>query len=487
VSVAQLDVALDRPLPQSPDAERAAIGSVLLNAHAFYRVIGIVGAEDFFRDAHRTIFSTICRIAEESREIDELTVKEELAKHGLLEQVGGFGYITSLTLGIPDIANVEHYARIVKEKSTLRQLILMGNSVMRAALDMPGEPAGVLAIAEKSLYQIAEGSTERSFVQLDRITRGAMSAIEQMQHAGKLITGVPTGYDRFNEFTSGFQSQDLVIIAARPSMGKTSFMMNIAEAIGIPRADGRPQPPAQRLYAVGVFSLEMSKEQIGLRLLSSNAGVSNHLIRGGMLSERNWRALAEASTRLAKAAIFIDDTPGIDVMELRAKARRLRMEKSLDIIAVDYLQLMSVKGRTESRNQEISQISRGLKAVAKELNVPLIALSQLSRRPEQRTGDHRPQLSDLRESGAIEQDADLVAFIYRDEVYNRDTEEKGIAEIIIAKQRNGPIGDFKLVFRNDITKFFNYEPSPDYMPDHPIGGAADVVYPVTREQQGSLR
>jgi replicative DNA helicase len=206
-----------------------------------------------------------------------------------------------------------------------------------------------------------------------------------------------------------------------------------------------------------------------------------------MLSERNWRALAEASTRLAKAAIFIDDTPGIDVMELRAKARRLRMEKSLDIIAVDYLQLMSVKGRTESRNQEISQISRGLKAVAKELNVPLIALSQLSRRPEQRTGDHRPQLSDLRESGAIEQDADLVAFIYRDEVYNRDTEEKGIAEIIIAKQRNGPIGDFKLVFRNDITKFFNYEPSPDYMPDHPIGGAADVVYPVTREQQGSLR
>jgi replicative DNA helicase len=248
-------------------------------------------------------------------------------------------------------------------------------------------------------------------------------------------------------------------------MGKTSFMMNIAEAIAIPTREGGPRAPSQRLYSVGVFSLEMSKEQIGLRMLSSESGVSNHLIRAGMLSERNWRDLAEASTRLAKAKIYVDDTPGIDVMELRAKARRLKMEVGLDMVMVDYLQLMSVKGRVESRNQEISQISRGLKGVAKELNLPLISLSQLSRRPEQRTGDHRPQLADLRESGSIEQDADLVAFIYRDEVYNRDTEEKGIAEIIIAKQRNGPIGDFKLVFRNDITKFFNYEPSPDFVPE----------------------
>ena len=248
-------------------------------------------------------------------------------------------------------------------------------------------------------------------------------------------------------------------------MGKTSFMMNIAEAIAIPTREGAPRAPSQRLYSVGVFSLEMSKEQIGLRMLSSESGVSNHLIRAGMLSERNWRDLAEASTRLAKAKIYVDDTPGIDVMELRAKARRLKMEVGLDVVMVDYLQLMAVKGRVESRNQEISQISRGLKAVAKELNLPLISLSQLSRRPEQRTGDHRPQLADLRESGSIEQDADLVAFIYRDEVYNKDTEEKGIAEIIIAKQRNGPIGDFKLVFRNDITKFFNYEPSPDFVPE----------------------
>jgi len=465
MSAVQLDTVLDRPLPQSPDAERAVLGSILINNNAFYRVIGLVDTEDFFRDAHRSIFATMRGLAEQSREIDLLTLKEELAKRSQLEQVGGSAYISSLSDGIPDVANVERYARIVKEKSMLRRLIVMGNSVMRAALDAPSEPADVLNIAEQSLYKIAEGSIDKGFVPLDRIIRKNMEAIEQLQHAGKLITGIPTGYDRFDEFTSGFQMQDLIIIAARPSMGKTSFMMNIAEAIAIPDKAGQARAPSHRLYSVAVFSLEMSKEQIGLRMLSSESGVGNHLIRGGLLSERNWRDLAEASTRLAKAKIFVDDTPGIDVMELRAKARRLKMEAGLDMVMVDYLQLMSVKGKVESRNQEISQISRGLKAVAKELNLPLISLSQLSRRPEQRTGDHRPQLADLRESGSIEQDADLVAFIYRDEVYNKDTEEKGIAEIIISKQRNGPIGDFKLVFRNDITKFFNYEPAPDFVPE----------------------
>jgi len=465
MTAVQLDTVLDRPLPQNPDAERAVLGSILINNNAFYRVVGLIDTEDFFKDAHRTIFATMRGLAEQSREIDTLTLKDELAKHAQLDQVGGAAYISSLSDGIPDIANVERYARIVKEKSMLRRLIVMGNSVMRAAFDAPNEPAEVLNIAEQSLYRIAEGSIDKGFVALDRITRKNMEAIEALQHAGKLITGIPTGYDRFDEFTSGFQAQDLIIIAARPSMGKTSFMMNIAEAIAIPNREGQARAPSQRMYSVGVFSLEMSKEQIGLRMLSSESGVSNHLIRAGMLSERNWRDLAEASTRLAKAKIYVDDSPGMDVMELRAKARRLKMEAGLDIVMVDYLQLMSVKGKVESRNQEISQISRGLKAIAKELNLPLISLSQLSRRPEQRTGDHRPQLADLRESGSIEQDADLVAFIYRDEVYNKDTEEKGIAEIIISKQRNGPIGDFKLVFRNDITKFFNYEPSPDFVPE----------------------
>jgi replicative DNA helicase len=465
MSAVQLDTVLDRPLPQSPDAERAVLGSILINNNAFYRVVGLVETEDFFKDAHRSIFATMRMLAEQSREIDLLTLKDELAKRAQLDPVGGSGYISSLIDGIPDVANVERYARIVKEKSMLRRLIVMGNSVMRAALDAPSEPTEVLSIAERSLYEIAEGSIDKGFVQIDRITRQNMAAIEQLQHAGKLITGIPTGYDRFNEFTSGFQPQELIILAARPSMGKTSFMMNVAEAIAIPDRTGGPRAPSQRLYSVGVFSLEMSKEQIGLRMLSSESGVSNQFIRGGLLSERNWRDLAEAASRLAKAKIYVDDSPGLDVMELRAKARRLKMETGLDLIMVDYLQLMSVKGKVESRNQEISQISRGLKAVAKELNVPLVSLSQLSRRPEQRTGDHRPQLADLRESGSIEQDADLVAFIYRDEVYNKETEEKGIAEIIIAKQRNGPIGDFKLVFRNDITKFFNYEPSPDFVPE----------------------
>jgi replicative DNA helicase len=464
MSVAQLEVSLDRQMPQSPDAERAVLGAILINNNAFYRIIGTIDTEDFFKDAHRTIFGTMRRMAERSQDIEPLTLKEELAKYAQLEQVGGVAYVTSLMDVVPDVANVERYAAIVKEKSMLRRLIVMGNSVMRAALDAPSEPGDVLNIAEKSLYEIAEGSTQKGFVSLDRITRMNMAAIEQIHaNPGRLVTGLPTGYDRFNEMTSGFQPGDLIILAARPSMGKTSFMMNMAESIALPGKDGQPRN-GDRLYSVGVFSLEMSKEQIGLRILSSESGVSNHLIRSGMLSERNWRELAEASARLAKGKIFIDDTPGMDPMEMRAKARRLKQEAGLDMIMVDYLQLMAIKGKIESRQQEVAQISRSLKAIAKELGVPLLSLSQLSRRSEQRTGDHRPQLSDLRESGSIEQDADLVAFIYRDEVYNKETEEKGIAEIIIAKQRNGPIGDFKLVFRNDITKFFNYEPQPDYSP-----------------------
>jgi len=464
MSVAQLDVALDRPLPQSPDAERAVLGSILINNHAFYRVIGTINTEDFFRDAHRTIFATMRRLAEQSREIDPLTLREELAKNAQLEQVGGSAYVASLVDGIPDIANVERYAHIVKEKSTLRRLIVMGNSVMRAALDAPTESSDVLALAEQSMYEIAEGAVEKGFVTIDRITRENMQVIEQLDRSGKMITGVPTGYDRLNEFTAGFQPADLIILAARPSMGKTTLMMNMAEQMAVPGHDGAPRT-SHRLHNVAVFSLEMSREQIGLRLLSSVSGVSMGLIRGGYLSERNWSDLGKAAALLSKGRIFIDDTPAIDIMSMRAKARRLRMEAGLDIVMIDYLQLMSVKGKVESRTQEVSQISRGLKLLAKELNVPVLSLSQLSRRPEQRgSGDHRPQLSDLRESGSIEQDADVVCFIYRDEVYNKDTEEKGIAEIIIGKQRNGPIGDFKLVFRNDITKFFNYEPTPDYAP-----------------------
>jgi replicative DNA helicase len=464
MSLAPVGISLDEPLPHNVDAERAVLGAIIINNNAFYRVIGTIDTESFFKDGHRKIFAAMRRLAEQSRPIDVITLREELVHSGDLQDAGGIAYLSSLIDVVPDIANVEWYAELVKEKATMRRLILMSNSVMRAATDSTNLPAEVLNLAEKSLYDIAEGSTDKGFVSLDRITRMNMAAIEQIHaNPGRLVTGLPTGYDRFNEMTSGFQPGDLIILAARPSMGKTSFMMNMAESIALPGKDGQPRN-GDRLYSVGVFSLEMSKEQIGLRILSSESGVSNHLIRSGMLSERNWRELAEASARLAKGKIFIDDTPGMDPMEMRAKARRLKQEAGLDMIMVDYLQLMAIKGKIESRQQEVAQISRSLKAIAKELGVPLLSLSQLSRRSEQRTGDHRPQLSDLRESGSIEQDADLVCFIYRDEVYNKETEEKGIAEIIIAKQRNGPIGDFKLVFRNDITKFFNYEPQPDYSP-----------------------
>ncbi len=458
-------------MPQSPDAEKAVLGACMINAHAFWRVITNIGREDFFGDANRIIFGRIKAMAEAGLPFDDtLAFKNELARHDELKKLRdnryeGIAYVSSLLDMVPDVANVETYAKIVKEVSTRRRLIIMGNATMRAGLDTTAEASDVLAQAEKALYQIAEGATDKGFVTLGTITRGNMQAIESMHaNAGRLVTGIPTGYDRFNEMTSGFQPQDVIILAARPAMGKSTLMMNIAESIALPGKDGQPRGGAERLYGVGVFSLEMSKEQLGLRVLSSESGVSNHLIRSGMLSERNWRDLADAASRLARGKIYIDDTPGMDPLELRAKARRLKMEAGLDMVMVDYLQLMSVKGRSESRQQEISQISRGLKAVAKELNLPLVALSQLSRRPEQRAGDHRPQLSDLRESGSIEQDADLVCFIYRDEVYDKETEDKGIAEIIIAKQRNGPIGDFKLVFRNDITKFFNYEPQPECMP-----------------------
>jgi len=464
MSLAPVSISLDEPLPHNVEAERAVLGAILINNHAFYRIIGTIDTESFFKDSHRKIFAAMRRLAEQSQPIDILTLRNDLDRQNHLKDVGGGAYLSSLMDVVPDIANVEWYAELVKETAMRRRLILMSNRVMNAATDNANHATEVLNLAEKSLYEIAENSVDKGFVSLDRITRTNMTAIEQIHSAGKLLTGIPTGYDRFNEFTSGFQPQDLIILAARPSMGKTSLMMNIAESIALPGKDGSPRAGAQRLYSIGVFSLEMSKEQIGLRILSSESGVSNHLIRSGMLSERNWRELAEASARLAKGKIFIDDTPGMDPLEMRAKARRLKMEAGLDMIMVDYLQLMAVKGKVESRQQEISQISRGLKAIAKELNVPLLSLSQLSRRPEQRTGDHRPQLSDLRESGSIEQDADVVAFIYRDEIYNKETEEKGIAEIIIAKQRNGPIGDFKLVFRNDITKFFNYEPQPEYLP-----------------------
>jgi len=466
MSVSHFEVTLDQQIPQNPAAEQTVLGAILINENCYERVSPPLVAEDFFRDAHRLIFAAIRRLKERNAPIDILTVKTELAQTSELDQAGGGAYISSLIDTVPNIANIEYYARLVKEVSTRRQMMVFGNETLKFAAETGSTSTEVIAQAEVRLSRIAESTIDRGLVPYSSLAPESLASLEARTGSRRLITGMPTAYSRFDEYTSGFQRQELIVIAARPSMGKSALMMNIAEALAIPGKDGAPRiTEAERLYRIAIFSLEMSKLQLVQRTLSAESNVPGHLLRSGLLSERNWRDLADTSARLSKSTLWVDDTPAIDPTELRAKARRLSKELgSIDLVMVDYLQLMQINGKTESRQQEVSMISRSLKAIAKHLNVPLIALAQLSRRPEQRTGDHRPQLSDLRESGSIEQDADLVAFIYRDEVYHPDTEDKGIAEIIIAKQRNGPIGDFKLVFRNDITRFFNYEPQPDFMP-----------------------
>jgi replicative DNA helicase len=449
--LSKAEVLLNRPLPSANDAERAVLGSILINNVAFYRVVDIVGPDDFFPEKHRLIFAAMRTIAERSAEIDLFTVKDELAKLGTLKKCGGAAYVSSLVDGIPDVANVERYARIVKDKSTLRRVIETSNTAMNAAVN-EADPIAVVGDMERAILAIAEGSQTRGFENIHEITRRNLHELETAQNSGKALTGIDTGYADLNRFTHGWQPTDLIIIAARPSMGKTALMLSCAEAIGVPRQSREP-------LSVGLFSLEMSKEQLGKRLLSAMSGVPGDKMRSAMLNQSDWRAIAEASAKLSRARLHIDDTAAIDPLELRARARRLKAERGLDLVMVDYLQLMRVKGRVENRLQEVSLLSSSLKALAKELRVPVIALSQLSRDVEKRQ-DHRPQLSDLRESGTIEQDADVVMFIYRDEVYNKDTADKGLAEILIAKQRNGPIGDFKLVFRNDLTRFYDYTPEP---------------------------
>ncbi len=443
---------LERPLPQNLEAEKTVLGSILIDPSSLNKVVAAgLHPEHFYRDAHRKIFGAISDLSHRGVEVDIVTLKNELTRRGEIDSSGGASYLSSLVDGIPDVANVEHYTAIVKEKSTLRRLILAGQSIAREAMSGSLSADDVLATAEKGIFEIADEVVEGGFAHIGPITESNLEALEKANRQHGMLTGLSTGFEKLDEMTYGLQRSDLIIVAARPSMGKTSWVLNIAEHMAI-----------KENQVVAFFSLEMSATQLGLRLLGSQSRVSGRHIRGGMISQEQWGRLALAQARVAKAPLYIDDTAGMGILEMRAKARRLKMEVGrLDCIMVDYLQLMSEKRRFENRNLEISAISRGMKALAKELNVPVIALSQLSRKPEQRTGDHRPQLGDLRESGAIEQDADVVAFIYRDEVYNPDSEFKGIAEIIIAKQRNGPIGSFKLVFLNDITRFENMDPSAE--------------------------
>jgi replicative DNA helicase len=441
------DLVAERTLPHSLDAEKSVLGAILIHNEAFNHAAELIDARDFFRDAHRRIFDKMVALSERGDAIDFITLKEELSRAGELDDVGGPAYIASLADGVPRSANVEYYARIVKEKSTLRSLIYSANKILTEAYEAEQEPDLLLDEAERAIFAIAEDRIRAGFVPLRDLVQSSFTTIEKLQQTKGAVTGVPSGFYDLDEMTTGFQPGDFVVIAARPSMGKTSLVLNIAQHVGTATS-----------MTVGFFSLEMSKEQLFMRMLTSEARVDAHRFRTGHLSEKDYGRLSHALGTLAEARVFIDDTASIGVLEMRAKARRLKAEHGLNLLVVDYLQLMQGRGRFESRQQEVSAISRSLKGLAKELSVPIIALSQLSRAPEGRT-DHRPQLSDLRESGAIEQDADLVIFIYRPEVYDKEEttpENQGIAEIIIGKQRNGPIGSVKLSFLNQFTRFENY-------------------------------
>lgn len=435
----------DRTLPHNLDAERSVLGAVLIDNNAINHAIENVGAGDFFRVAHRLLFEAMIGLNKNNNPIDLITLSDQLSRSGHLDEAGGAAYISQLTDGVPRAVNVVHYAKIVKEKSTLRSLIQSANAVLTRAYDGEADADVQLDEAERSIFEIADGRMRSGFVHVGQLVDNSYQLLEKLSQQRGTITGVPTGFKDLDEMTSGFQPGDLVILAARPGVGKSSFVMNVAV-----------NAAKQAGLSVGVFSLEMSKEQLFLRLLTSEARVDGHRMRTGYLGEQDYDRIALALTEMHDLKVFIDDTPSIGVLEMRAKSRRLKMEHGLDLIIVDYLQLMQGGGRFESRQTELASISRSLKILAKELGLPIIALSQLSRAAETRT-DHRPQLSDLRESGALEQDADIVMFIYRAEMYataeDHNPEDDNKATIIVGKQRNGPTGDVDLAFLKGFTRF----------------------------------
>jgi len=437
----------ERTLPHNLEAERSVLGAILLHNDAFNLAAEVIDSKDFYRDAHRRIFDKMVKLVERGDAVDLVTLKDELGKSGEIDEVGGPAYIAALVDGVPRSTNVEHYARIIKEKATLRRLIFSANRILATAYEGGEEADIILDGAERAIFEIADDKVRDGFVSLRDLAQSSLETIEKLHAHKELITGVPTGFADLDEMTSGFQPSDLIIIAARPSMGKTSLALNIAQHVGT-RTD----------MTVGVFSLEMSKEQLFLRMLTAEARIDAHRLRGGFLGERDWGRLSQAIGTLSESKIFIDDTPSIGVLEMRAKCRRLASEHRLHLAVVDYIQLMQGRGRFENRTLELASISRSMKGLAKELNVPIVVLSQLSRAPESRS-DHRPQLSDLRESGALEQDADVVLFIYREDLYadktQPPTDNQGIAELIVGKQRNGPTGIVRLAFIREFTRFEN--------------------------------
>jgi replicative DNA helicase len=437
----------ERTLPHNLEAERSVLGAILLHNDAFNLAAEVIDSHDFFRDAHRRIFDKMVRLAERGDAIDLVTLKEELGRSGDLDEVGGPAYITALVDGVPRSMNIEHYARIIKEKATLRSLIFSANKILATAYEAEEDADAILDQAEHAIFAIADEKVRDGFVSLRDLARGSLDTIEKLHARKELVTGVPSGFTDLDAMTSGFQSSDLIIVAGRPSMGKTSLVLNVAQHVGT-KTD----------LTVGMFSLEMSKEQLFLRMLTAEARIDAHRLRGGFLGERDWGRLSQAIGTLSDTKIFVDDTPSIGVLEMRAKCRRLAAEHGLNLVIVDYIQLMQGRGRFENRTLELASISRSLKGLAKELSVPIVVLSQLSRAPESRA-DHRPQLSDLRESGALEQDADVVIFIYREDQYvdrsQPPTDAQGVAELIVGKQRNGPTGVVKLAFIREFTRFEN--------------------------------
>ncbi len=418
---------------------------MLLDKEALLRVLDILQPEDFYKENHRLIFESIVELFEEDQACDIVTLVAKLRQKNQLEAVGGIDYVTQLVNIVPTAANAEYYAHIVEEKSIFRSVINLCTRIIRESYNSDLDAKELLDRAQNWILQLSQKKIRYDFVPLKAIINEAFDRIEELYHRDEHVTGVPSGFVDLDLITAGFQPSDFVVVAARPGMGKTSLCLNIAQYVG-----------TKKNVPVAIFSLEMSKDQIAQRMLCSEARIDAAKVRKGFIAEREWPELARAAGRLAEANIFIDDTPSISVLELRAKSRRLKAEKDLDLglVIVDYLQLMRGYGRPENRQQEISEISRSLKAMARELNVPVIAVSQLSRAVEQRT-PKRPQLSDLRESGAIEQDADLVLLIYREDYYNPNSSKKGIAEIIVAKQRNGPIGTVELMFQKDYARFEN--------------------------------
>lgn len=445
------NVALEKSLPHNSEAERAVLGAILLDNELFDQTSEILTKNDFYLESHRSIFSTMEGLSSSFRTIDSLTIKDELQKDNRLEAVGGVAYIASLLDGVPRVSSIDHYARIVKEKALLRKLVHSANEILLRSISNEEDPLDLLERAEKSIFDISQEKIKGGFIQLQDLLTESYEKIESLYERKELITGISTGFVDLDRLTSGLQPSDLIIVAARPGLGKTSLVINVAQHAAI-----------QNEKVIGIFSLEMAAQQLVTRMLCAEARVDSHKVRSGHLSKEDWNRLAKTMSKLARAQVFIDDTPGISIVEMRSKARRLKAEHGLDLLIVDYLQLMAGSStdsriRHENRQQEISSISRALKGLAKELQVPVICVSQLSRAPEQRRGDHRPQLSDLRESGAIEQDADLVLFIYREDLYKKeeDFEDKGVVQIIIGKQRNGPTGVVKLVFIDQWTKFEN--------------------------------